>query len=210
MIMDLPEKFETPFAKVLNGMLYIYRMVSYESLMYDLTYACKRKKCIYCNKRIKRGKASTLDHRYPRDTGGVSITNNLFPCCPKCNSSKSNLTHEEFLIWRELPKKEAKQYLAEIKEERESIFKTIGFILPEEWIEYEERDKVICEDNGQYTRGKRYYKIQEFYEKYQHFPRPAVVDKNGRLLDGYNTVLFARDFDIAYIPVIRLENVVRV
>ena len=162
MIMDLPEKFETPFAKVLNGMLYIYRMVSYESLMYDLTYACKRKKCIYCNKRIKRGKASTLDHRYPRDTGGVSITNNLFPCCPKCNSSKSNLTHEEFLIWRELPKKEAKQYLAEIKEERESIFKTIGFILPEEWIEYEERDKVICEDNGQYTRGKRYYKIKEF------------------------------------------------
>ena len=210
MIMELPEKFCTPYAKVKNGKLYIYRTMPYESLIYNLTYACKKKRCIYCNKKIKRGKACTLDHRYPRDTGGVSITNNLFPCCPRCNSKKNNLTHEEFLKWRELSKKEAKEYMAEIKEERENIFETTGFILPEEWVEYEERDKIICEDNGQYVRGKRYNKVKEFYEKYHHFPRPAIVDRAGRLLDGYNTILFARDFDINYIPIIRLENVVKV
>lgn len=210
MIMELPENFNTPFAKVLEGTLYIYRVVSYESLMYDLTYACKKKKCVYCNKKIKRGKASTLDHRYPRDTGGVSITNNLFPCCKNCNSSKTNLTHEDFLVWRDLSKADAKAYLEKVKKEREAILESVGFILPEDWVTYEHRDNVICEDNGQYTRGKRYYKILEFYQKYHHLPRPVVVDQNGRLLDGYNTILFARDFDIESIPIIKLENVVRV
>lgn len=210
MIMELPRNFNTPFAKVLDGTLYIYKMVSYENLMYDLTYACKKKKCIYCSKKIKRGKASTLDHRYPRNTGGISITNNLFPCCPKCNSIKSNLLHDDFLVWRELSKSDAKKYKEKVGEEREKILENVGFILPKEWVTYEKRDKVICNDNGQYTRGKRYYKILEFYQEYHHFPRPAVVDKNGRILDGYNTILFARDYDIEYVPVIRLENVVRV
>lgn len=210
MIMQLPTKFDSPFAKVVDGTLYIYGMVSYENLMYDLTYACKKKRCIYCKKKIKRGKQATLDHRYPRDTGGISITNNLFPCCSKCNSNKSNLTHEQFLVWKNLSKSEVKEYLEEVRNEREYMLKTIGFILPEEWVYYEKRDKVICEDNGQYVKGKRYYKIQEFYTKYQRFPRPAVIDKNNRILDGYNTILFARDYSIEYVPVIRLENVVRV
>lgn len=209
MIMELPEKFKTPFAEVKNGILYVYKMIPYERIMYDLTYACKKKRCVYCNKKIKRGKKSTLDHRYPRDTGGISITNNLFPCCPKCNSQKNNLTHEEYLKWRYLPKKQAKEYMAEVKEERESVLKNVGFILPEDWVEYEDRDKILCEDNGQYVRGKRYNKVKEFYEKYHHFPRPAVIDRNGQLLDGYNTILFARDFDIKYIPIVRLENVVK-
>ena len=185
-------------------------MVSYENLMYNLTYACKRKRCIYCSKKAKRGKQGSLDHRYPRDTGGISITDNLSPCCQKCNSKKSNLTHEQFLVWRNLPKAEAKKYLETVKEDREFILKTVGFILPAEWVEYEERDKVICDDTEQYVKGKRYYKIQEFYSKYQQFPRPAVVDKNIRILDGYNTILFARDNNIEYVPVVKLENVVRV
>ena len=50
----------------------------------------------------------TLDHRYPRDTGGVSITNNLFPCCHKCNTAKGNLTHKEFLDCRDMSKPERK------------------------------------------------------------------------------------------------------
>ena len=87
MIMELPKKFEFPFAKVKGGILEIYRLERFEDLMYELTYALKKKRCVYCGKKLKRTN-STLDHRYPRDTGGISITNNLFPCCSKCNSNK--------------------------------------------------------------------------------------------------------------------------
>ena len=46
-----------------------------------------------------------------------------------------------------------------------------------------------------------------FYKKYQKLPRPIIVDKNNKLLDGYNIIVFANDFNIKKIPVIKLENV---
>ena len=81
-------------------------------------------------------KNSTLDHRYPRDTGGISITDNLYPCCPKHNSEKGNLTHEEYLKVQRLPKKrkeEISKYNSKISGEniqknRVCITKKMGYL----------------------------------------------------------------------------------
>ena len=43
MIMELPEKFEFPFAKVKGGILEIYRLERFEDLMYELTYALRKR-----------------------------------------------------------------------------------------------------------------------------------------------------------------------
>ena len=32
----------------------------------------------------------SLDHLYPRDYGGISVPNNLVPCCKDCNGKKNN------------------------------------------------------------------------------------------------------------------------
>lgn len=206
MIMELPKKFEFPFAKVKGGILEIYRLERFEDLMYELTYALKKKRCVYCGKKLKRTN-STLDHRYPRDTGGISITNNLFPCCSKCNSNKSNLTHEEYLKARNFSKTERKKYIEKLSRYREKTMRNIGFKLPRKWTTLENINTIRYKKKNPELRGKRYGKILEFYQKYQKLPRPIIVDKNNQLLDGYNIVLFARDFKIKQIYVIKLENV---
>ena len=206
MIMELPKKFKFPFAEVKDGILEIYRLERFEDLMYELTYALKKKRCVYCGKKLKRTN-STLDHRYPRDTGGISITNNLFPCCSKCNSNKGNLTHEEYLNARDLSKRDKKEYIKKLYKYREKTMKKIGFKLPKKWVTWEDINRINYKKTYPELRGKRYCKILEFYQKYKKLPRPIIVDKNNQLLDGYNIVLFARDFKIKQIPVIKLENV---
>ena len=32
----------------------------------------------------------TIDHMYPQDFGGPTITNNLLPSCKKCNNDKDD------------------------------------------------------------------------------------------------------------------------
>lgn len=207
MIMELPRKFEIEsYAKVEDGKLYIYRLERFEDLMYELTYASKKKKCVYCGKKLKR-KNSTLDHRYPRDTGGISITNNLYPCCSKCNSKKGGLTHDEYLKIMDLPKIEMKQMNRQFMKHKEKIMKKIGYKLPKKWVIFLEVSEIKYHKPEQDLRGKKYHRILEFYEKYKKLPRPVIVDVNNKLLDGYNIILFANDSKIKTIPVIRLDNV---
>ena len=109
MIMDLPKKFYFyDYARVDDYNLYIYRLERFEDLMYELAYATRKRRCVYCGKKLKMTN-STMDHRYPRDTGGVSIVNNLYPTCPLCNSHKSNYLHQEFIKLSTLSKQEKKK-----------------------------------------------------------------------------------------------------
>ena len=206
--MELPKKFEIQsYAKVENGKLYIYKLERFEDLMYELTYSSKKKKCVYCGKKLKR-KNSTLDHRYPRDTGGISITNNLYPCCSRCNSDKGGLTHKEYLQIRRLNKKEEKKKLnRQFMKHKEKIMYKIGYKLPKKWITFLDINEIKYYRPEQDLRGKKYHRILMFYEKYQKLPRPIIVDINNRLLDGYNILLFAKDMKVQTIPVIKLENV---
>lgn len=102
MIINLPKDFyyEKNDAKayIKDGNLFCENNISFERLMYHITYVLRGKDiCYYCGCDLNE-KNRTLDHMYPRDFGGVSITNNLVPCCIDCNQKKNNLTLEEFLI----------------------------------------------------------------------------------------------------------------
>lgn len=58
--------------------------------------------------------------------------------------------------------------------------------------------------------GKKDIEIENFYNKYHHFQAPILVDRNGFLLDGFKTLMFARNAGIERVPVIVLENVERI
>mgnify|MGYP000299585900 CR=1 FL=1 len=130
-----------------------------------------------------------------------------FPCCSKCNSDKSNLTHEEYLKVRSVSKKDRKKHVKQFTKYREKIMRKIGFKLPKKWVTFDKIDAIRYNKPEQDLKGKKYCRILEFYKKYQKLPRPIIVDKNNKLLDGYNIIVFANDFNIKKIPVIKLENV---
>ena len=81
-------------------------------------------------------------------------------------------------------------------------------------VEQMSQDGLLDVDEVKYRRieyffhGKKFCRINEFYNKYHHLPRPIIVDKENNLLDGYNAFMFAKEFGIQQIPVIRLENVI--
>lgn len=60
--------------------------------------------------------------------------------------------------------------------------------------------------NDDYT-GKNYKNIKNFYEKYGHIQKPVIVDRKGFLLDGFITLMYAKNSKIKRLPVIILENV---
>lgn len=208
MILELPKKFHSRSVICKDYMLEIYKQICCEDLMYSLAKALRGTRCIYCGKKLGRSDY-TLDHRYPRSTGGISITNNLFQCCDFCNSVKGNLTHEEYLSTMNISNEEKKIFREKILENNERIIETIGFKLPDEWVEYENTDKVKYIDFINYKKGKKYNCISEFYKLHHKIPRPIIVDKNFHLLEGYNIVLFAKENGISKLPMSVLENVER-
>ena len=105
MNIKLPKKFyyttsETSCAYVADGILYIKGYVNFEALMYTLTYTIYGyEKCRYCGSTLIN-EERTLDHIYPRGYGGVSITDNLLPCCIPCNQSKTDMAPYQYKEWQ--------------------------------------------------------------------------------------------------------------
>lgn len=54
----------------------------------------RRVRCHYCREQMPAHKA-TLDHAIPRSRGGTYATENLRPCCERCNQAKGNKTAVE-------------------------------------------------------------------------------------------------------------------
>ena len=81
-------------------------------------------------------------------------------------------------------------------------------IIPESWFTYENIDKIIVHPSrDRNTKGKSYKKVEKNYKKYKRLYRPVIVDRNFKLLDGFNTLVFAQENSITEIPTIILENV---
>lgn len=202
MIMDLPKQgFEFVKNRYVDAYINEEKIlkikkeyVDFEDLMYTLTYVMKRDMvCPYCGEPIK-ARNLTLDHMYPRDYGGVSITNNLIPCCKKCNSQKGNLDVAEYhhLLAKDLSVSELekeKQKIIMIKEQKRS---TKGIFLPNEWIQYLQPKDLFVRDYyknlnlfGSGTKTRRMIANMEYIRKYNSQKRPVVVDRNGYIVDGY-------------------------
>ena len=109
MKIQLPESFiytnraKNSSAHVKDGILYVSGCVSFEDLMYTLTYVVKGyDKCYYCGCELTE-KTRTLDHIYPIAKGGQDHKDNWVTTSMKNNSIKSNYTIDE-IHWKLYPK----------------------------------------------------------------------------------------------------------
>jgi hypothetical protein len=55
-------------------------------------------KCAYTSKELHPGGNATLDHKLPQVRGGATTLKNLHWVDAKVNSTKNNLSHDEFLV----------------------------------------------------------------------------------------------------------------
>ena len=218
MIISLPEKFpigtlkkqENNQAFIENGILKIGRDCKFSNIMYGLTYLMKGDRiCYYCGKTISK-KEMTLDHVYPRDFGGPSITDNLVPCCQECNNDKNNFTHQQYkeiLLARQ--NGTAKQLKEEFYRQHEELRKKKMYSLPEHWIEEVKLSEIqiLYLDSFNYKATKKYNDSKKFYNMYEMLRRPIVVDRKNNILDEFILYLFAKDKKLDKVPIIKLENV---
>lgn len=212
MNIDLPQSFSCQFQKgyaiVQENTLKIKGDVKFRNLMYELTYDLRGKNCVYCGRSLKDGE-ETLDHGYPESMGGPTITNNLFPCCKNCNTHKNDYTQEEYEIFKQLrTDNERRKYHRQIILEQEKIRKSIGYNLPEDWVEEGKNDEVFVKFNlSENFNSREYKRLKSHYRKYGNFSKPVIVDNKNILLSGFRVLMACKNLEVNRIPIIKLENV---
>lgn len=216
MIIELPKEFsigneqEKNDAFVQDGTLKIRKSASFRHVMYELTFKLKggKHQCGYCGK-VCYNKKMTMDHMYPQDMGGPTITNNLLPACEECNRQKSNMTENQYKKYKQIEsREERKEYLKSLQINKEQAKLRGDYEIPEEWICQKEICSIITEVRlGDVTKSQKYQEVKRFYFKYGHIQKPIVLDKNGYLLDGFYSVIFAKKHNIEKLQIIQLDNV---
>lgn len=208
MIIELPEKLTYGNqVEIVNGILKIPPGLSWREFMYKLTIAKKGRECWYCGKKLRKEEI-TMDHLYPQDLGGPTISNNLAPTCSDCNSEKGNLTEKQYRNIIRAPKNKKKEIRSKFLKSNEERKIKRGYFLPDKWITARKIDTVLVTLlMGETYTGKRYTKIENFYQQYGHLPYPIIVDRNNYLLDGFLVLIFAKNNNLLRVPTIVLENV---
>lgn len=214
MILDLKEledfnyNMNSSYAYVKNNTLYIKGNVSFEKVMIALAYHKYESKCWYCGRDFNKKVKKTIDHKYPVVYGGVTIIENLVPCCSCCNEEKSNLTEKQYKEWKILDpsKQEEFRYTCIGKNERRRLLE--GSILPKKWFERKSStilapinfDAIIC--------GKKHDNAKRFYWRTGKLENPVIISRNGIVLDGFISLFVGKELGIKKIPTIKLENVI--
>lgn len=215
MIIELPKSFSLReertgvVAFIENDILKITRQTSFRKIIVEIAYEMKgREECQYCHKKFTKEKM-TIDHMFPIDFGGPTITNNLLPACKECNNKKGNMTYQQYMTFLEEKNAGLEEiYLKALKKYQEEIRKKKIYQIPKEWItEKTINDIVINMNLYENYRKKKYRSYEEYYFKYGILKKPIVVDKNGFLLDGFLQIMVAKNNNVKSIPVIQLENV---
>lgn len=216
MKIQLPKSFEYHekgiYANVHDGILEI-TPTDFEKVMYQLTYQLKdRKRCYYCHRMFK-SEDLTLDHVFPRDCGGVSIPNNLKPCCKNCNQLKSNLLPWQFKNVREVSKRgeNVQQLIQYYQFYNWKKKEEIGILIPEAWYEMRKDYAVFTLITSEipFKESKKYQRIMELYETYGKICKPIVISQNRFVLDGFMSLLVAKNLGIKEpLPFVTLENVI--
>lgn len=218
MIMDLPTRIADKDIQLKNGayieggILKLRNTSSFKGTVYQLTYMIHggKHQCKYCKKVIDYQKV-TLDHIYPQDMGGPTITNNLLPSCSNCNSEKTNMTLSEYKQFKKSKmegKEQERKFKKYLQEKKDKKRKNKKYQIPQKWLCEIETSKIFLEVRlEESTKTSKYKNVEMYYVQNGYFQRPIIIDRNGFLLDGFYTVLFAKLHGIPTLPTIQLENV---
>lgn len=214
MIVVLPERFEYGDnhgnrAYVKDGILYVEGNVGFEDLMYSLAYAVYgKRKCYYCGRRLNRKKV-TLDHKYPRCWGGISVPNNLVPCCRSCNSQKGNMNAMQYRVWLSTSEKKRHKFYTNFVVYNERGMK-LGFPIPKEWIVMLPVEQLARDIDFSDVKRTGNKKMNLYFELHGYYPGPVVISDNGWVFKGFHILYHAKTHGIKKVYCVKLENVVRV
>lgn len=202
------QDLKTKDLRIGNGILYLRYGVSFQSTMYNLTYFMKGKNyCYYCKRSIPRNEI-TMDHMYPRSTGGPTIPQNLIPSCKRCNAEKADMTFAQYQFYLKLgSESERKAYLSKVTSLKEGIKSTGLFEIPNEWITPVKTSEIHTSVDFANISETKFQKIKLYYETYHSFQVPMILDRNLYSLDGFYVLFVAKSSNIPYVPAIILDNV---
>lgn len=217
MIIRLPERFiysndgnmSNSSAYVEDGILYMSKYTNFEQLMYTITYVLKGyDKCYYCGEKLTMINR-TLDHMYPRRWGGISIPENLIPCCNTCNQQKKDMTYRQFQEWRALPtQKEKESYYEKALEQNIKLARSGKFIIKRRWLStYDFENVVKCITFNQLSQRKKKL-INSYYRNWKQYPHPIVVSSNDWIIKGLHILNHAKQQKKKQVMAIVLENVI--
>lgn len=215
MIIELPKDFSFEKEKsgekaiIEDGILKITRQTSFRKVMIEISYQMKgRDVCQYCHKKFTKDKM-TIDHMFPIDFGGPTISDNLLPACKKCNNEKENMTYQQYMAFLEAKDVGLEEkYLKTLKKYQELIRKEKRYQIQKSWITERPIGDIFTNINlNEDYRKKKYKSYEEYYLTYGIIKAPIIIDKNGILLDGFLRLMLAKNYNIKSVPVIILENV---
>ena len=211
----LPETFiytnrsKSDSAYVKNGILYVKGNVDFEQLMYTITYMVKGyEKCHYCGRELT-DKNRTLDHMYPRRWGGISIPENLVPCCKNCNSDKMDMSYDQFMQYRKLKtKKDKEEFYKKCVWANMKVRRRSRFVLNSNWLcVYDIQDllRYMRFDKLEATKSNN---LAAYYRNWGQYTHPIIVSSNDWVFKGKHILHHAKGIKRKSVMAIVLDNVV--
>jgi len=196
-------------AYVKNDILYVSGYISFEDLMYTITYMVKGyDKCYYCGCELT-DKNRTLDHMYPRRWGGISIPENLIPSCKNCNRDKMDMSYDQFMRYRKLRTKSDKEkFYEECLQANFKVRRRARFVLNSNWLSvYDIREllKYMKFDQLEKTKSNN---LAAYYRNWGQYTHPIIVSSNGWVFKGKHILHHAKKIKRKSVMAIVLDNVV--
>jgi len=196
-------------AYVKNDILYVSGYISFEELMYTVTYMVKGyDKCYYCECELT-DKNRTLDHMYPRRWGGISIPDNLIPSCKNCNGEKMDMTYKQFMQYRRLEsKKEKEDYYQKCLQENSKIRRKSKFVLDRRWLSIYNIQKLLKFMSFSGLEKGKSANLAAYYRNWGQYPHPMIVSSNNWVFKGKHILHHAKGIKRKAVMAVVLENVV--
>lgn len=216
MYIELPKSFtyadksHRSFAYVKKGTLYIEGKVDFETLMYNITYVLHGyNRCGYCGRTLNN-KNRTLDHKFPRTYGGVSIPNNLIPCCKRCNKQKKDMTFHQYIKYLKCQSEQERQnqYDKSIAVNMKRVDEG-DLVLPKSWIVQYDVKKIFKQVDMKWL-DKLCKKRGDVYVKERAKASPILLSSNGYMFKGVYTLYYAYKNKLEKVPAVVLDNVINV
>ena len=162
--------------------------------------------CSCCGKVLKNNEIF-YNRIYPREVGGIKIPQNMLITCSKCNKNKGNMTKFEYLEYINSNEKQKKVIKQKVKKSMEFYRKERAYKIPKTWIEYININTTELKTKLLKINNKKMLYEKEFYEKYEYFITPIIINTQNYILNGVEKYKIAQKEKLDNIPVIIIENI---